>query len=90
MSLKLCYALRVQVATRDLRNNTRRIIDALESGDEITLTNHGKPVGRIVPIEFDMTTWLEAIVSEAPGGDDSQLGELLTSRDAQYAEPDRW
>lgn len=80
----------MHVAMRDLRNNTRTIIDALESGDEITLTNHGRPVGRIVPIEFDMGSWLEAVISEAPGGNDSQTRNLMASKDLDYAEPDRW
>jgi prevent-host-death family protein len=90
MSLKLCYGASMQVAMRELRNSTKGIVDALESGEEVTLTNHGRPVGRILPIEFDMADWLAAVRREAPKGDSTQFDELMADRHAEYAAPDIW
>jgi len=36
---------------RELRNNTSAVVRAVEEGQEVTLTNRGRPIARIVPIE---------------------------------------
>jgi len=36
---------------RELRNNTSAVIRAVEEGQEVTLTNRGRPIARIMPIE---------------------------------------
>jgi prevent-host-death family protein len=77
----------MQVTVRELRNDTGLVIDALESGEEVTLTKRGHLVGRIVPAAFDMQEWLAAFPFQPAGG---QLDELLADRDAEYAEPDIW
>ena len=41
----------MDVSVRDLRNETARIIAAVEAGVPITLTVHGRPVADIVPRE---------------------------------------
>lgn len=38
------------VASRDLRNRTRQVLERVEAGEDITVTVDGRPVGRIVPI----------------------------------------
>lgn len=38
-------------AVRDLRNRTAEVVGAVERGEEVTLTNRGRPVARIVPID---------------------------------------
>lgn len=35
---------------RELKNGASRIIERVESGEAITVTRHGKPVARIVPV----------------------------------------
>jgi prevent-host-death family protein len=39
----------VNVGVRDLRNHTSRVIDAVQSGERVTLTVRGEPVADIVP-----------------------------------------
>ena len=40
---------RVDVSVRELRNHTARVIAAVESGEPVVLTVHGRPVADIVP-----------------------------------------
>ena len=42
---------------RELRNETTRVIDAVRSGERVTLTVHGEPVADIVPHQA-RTRWL--------------------------------
>lgn len=37
------------VSVRELRNNTARVIAAVESGEPVVLTVHGRPVADIMP-----------------------------------------
>jgi prevent-host-death family protein len=39
----------MDVSVRELRNHTARVIAAVESGQRIVLTVHGRPVADIVP-----------------------------------------
>lgn len=39
----------MDVSVRDLRNRTAQVIAAVESGQAVTLTVHGRPVADIVP-----------------------------------------
>jgi prevent-host-death family protein len=39
----------MDVSVRELRNHTARVIAAVESGEPIVLTVHGRPVADIVP-----------------------------------------
>lgn len=38
------------VASRELRNRTRQVLERVEAGEDITITVDGRPVGRIVPV----------------------------------------
>jgi len=40
---------RVDVSVRELRNHTARVIAAVEAGERVVLTVHGRPVADIVP-----------------------------------------
>jgi prevent-host-death family protein len=42
----LCH---MDVSVRELRNHTARVISAVESGERVVLTVHGRPVADIVP-----------------------------------------
>lgn len=46
-SATLCHT--VDVSVRELRNHTARVISAVESGERVVLTVHGRPVADIVP-----------------------------------------
>ena len=39
----------MDVSVRELRNDTARVIAAVEAGTPVTLTVHGRPVADIVP-----------------------------------------
>ncbi len=39
----------MDVSVRELRNHTARVIAAVESGERVVLTVHGRPVAEIVP-----------------------------------------
>jgi len=39
----------VDVSVRELRNHTARVIAAVQSGEPVVLTVHGRPVADIVP-----------------------------------------
>ena len=40
----------MKTSAKDLRLHTRRILDAIDRGQEVTITHRGKPRARIVPI----------------------------------------
>ena len=42
----MCY---VNVSVRELRNHTARVVRAVESGEPVVLTVHGRPVADIIP-----------------------------------------
>ncbi|MEJ7824963.1 MAG: type II toxin-antitoxin system prevent-host-death family antitoxin [Solirubrobacteraceae bacterium] len=43
----VCHTMDVSV--RELRNHTARVVAAIESGEPVVLTVHGRPVADIVP-----------------------------------------
>lgn len=47
----MCYSPRVtEVASRELRNNTRALLERVEAGESITITVDGRPVGELRPV----------------------------------------
>ena len=42
---------RVEVGVRDLKNNLSRHLASVKEGAEITVTEHGRPVARLIPID---------------------------------------
>ena len=40
-----------EVSIRDLRNHGGDVIDAVASGESITVTRQGRPVARLVPLQ---------------------------------------
>jgi prevent-host-death family protein len=39
----------MDVSVRELRNHTARVISAIEAGEPVVLTKHGRPVADITP-----------------------------------------
>jgi prevent-host-death family protein len=62
----------MDVSVRELRNHTRRVISAVESGQRVVLTVHGRPVADIVPRRERS----ERRPSELLLGDLAAIGEL--------------
>jgi prevent-host-death family protein len=57
----------MRVPIRDLRNDTRAVIDAVERGVDVVLTRRGHPIARIVPIEpddDDLAAWIDEITAD--------------------------
>jgi len=47
-----------EVASRELRNNTRSLLDRVEAGEEVTITVNGRPVAVLQPVGR-RPRWLE-------------------------------
>jgi prevent-host-death family protein len=41
----------MNVGSRELRNNTRRLLERVEAGEKITITVDGRPIALLVPME---------------------------------------
>lgn len=52
----------MDVGIRDLRDNLSRHLAEVRDGHTVTITDHGRPVARIVPI--DQPTTLERLIAE--------------------------
>jgi prevent-host-death family protein len=48
----------VEVATRELRNDTAGVLRRVESGETIVITVRGKPVADLVPHRTDQPRWM--------------------------------
>ena len=40
-----------EVASRELRNNTRKVLQRVEAGESVTITVGGRAVARLIPAE---------------------------------------
>lgn len=48
----MCYGRRMtDVASRELRNNTRALLARVEAGESITITVDGRPVATLEPVK---------------------------------------
>lgn len=55
----MCYNRRmIEVASRELRNNTRSLLNRVEAGEEVTITVDGRPVAVLQPLGR-RPRWLE-------------------------------
>lgn len=54
----------MKVGTRELRNQTREVIDRVKAGERVTLTVHGEPIADIVP-HARRTRWLSGSLLQA-------------------------
>lgn len=92
---RLCYiewmATRT-VSIRELRNSTSAVIEQLEHGDDVVLTNHGRPIARIVPMRPEApATSLLARLDQLGTHDTGLAAEIAAQRadDAEF-EPSSW
>lgn len=47
----ICYSCRMtEVASRELRNNTRALLERVEAGESVTITVGGRPVAILQPL----------------------------------------
>jgi prevent-host-death family protein len=52
----------MSIGIRELRDGLSRHLDEVRNGRSITVTDHGRPIARIVPI--DQPTALERLIAE--------------------------
>jgi len=71
----LCHT--VDVSVRELRNHTARVIAAVESGEPVVLTVHGRPVADITPRQSRS----ERRPSDQVLADLTEIGELAERLD---------
>jgi prevent-host-death family protein len=69
----------MDVSVRELGNHTRRVIAAVESGEPVVLTVHGRPVADIVPRQHRS----ERRPSEQLLVDLGEIGELAGRLDVE-------
>ena len=48
----------VEVASRELRNDTAGVLRKVEAGETVVITRRGKPVADLVPHESGGSAWL--------------------------------
>ena len=48
----------IEVASRELRNNTADLLRRVSAGEQIVVTTRGKPVASLVPFESPSRQWL--------------------------------
>lgn len=64
-SATLCH---MDVSVRELRNHTGRVVSAIEAGEPVVLTVHGRPVADIVPrVEASERRPSELLVADLRG-----------------------
>jgi prevent-host-death family protein len=80
------------VASRDLRNNTRSVLARVEAGESVTITVDGRPVATIEPIQR-RPTWMSraefarSIISHQA---DSALGHELRESNPDTTDDIPW
>ncbi len=70
----MCYDWHMaEVASRELRNSTRKLLDRVALGEDVTITVDGRSVARLVPLEH-RSRWMAT-------------GELLRRLAERQADP---
>jgi prevent-host-death family protein len=46
------------VASRDLRNDTAGVLRRVQSGERVTITQNGRPVAELVPLQRARRSWI--------------------------------
>lgn len=95
MSCSKCYirSMYVEVASRELRNDTAGLLRRVEEGERIVITRRGKPVADLVPHQGNAPRWLtppEILeIREITAGDPTWASELAEMRAADDLGPIR-
>lgn len=70
-----------EYGVRDLRNSTAKVLAAVEAGDQVFLTNHGRRVAELRPVSHgtDIDRLLK-LADRIPPGDTGAFDELMRSK----------
>ena len=90
-----CMGTELEYGIRDLRNFTRQVIDDVEKGNTVYLTNHGRRIAVIKPYVSDDVAQLLAMVDAFPRSDSGAFDELMAHKHAdrdleEVTERERW
>jgi prevent-host-death family protein len=72
----------MDVSVRELRNHTGRVVAAVEAGEAVVLTVHGRPVADILPRRARSERRPSDLLLSDLGAIDELAGELRVSSDA--------
>jgi prevent-host-death family protein len=50
--------MKIEVAARELRNDTAGLLRRVEAGDEVVITTRGRPVAALVPLPDERRQWI--------------------------------
>ena len=71
----------LEVGSYEAKTNLPRLLDRVQHGELITITRHGKPVARLVPVEeFDRRKVTDAVEGIKQLRKGNRLGDELTVR----------
>jgi prevent-host-death family protein len=59
----------IEVGVRELKNNLSRYLERVRAGDQVVVTDHGRPVARLTPVDVGtdrLATLVAAGVVQAP------------------------
>jgi len=81
----------VEVASRELRNDTAGLVRRVEAGEKIVITRRGKPVADLVPHQKEHGRWLTPAevmeIRELASADPTWGAELAEMRAAEKLDP---
>lgn len=81
----------VEIASRELRNDTAGLLRRVEEGETIVITRRGKPVADLVPHKQEVGRWLTPSevmeIREIASGDPTWGAELAEMRAADDLGP---
>ena len=81
----------VEVASRELRNDTGGLLRKVEAGETIVITLRGKPVAELIPLRRDVPRWLTSSdvleIRKITSEDPAWAAELAEMRAADELEP---
>jgi prevent-host-death family protein len=81
----------VEVASRELRNDTASVLRKVEEGERVVITRRGKPVADLVPHKEEPSRWLTPSevmeIREIASGDPTWATELAEMRAADELGP---
>lgn len=61
----MCYMTEpARAGVRELRQNASKLLDRVAAGESIEITNHGRPVARLVPIDLTYPRPFAVLVAE--------------------------
>lgn len=74
--------VRTEVGIRDLKNNLSRYLERVRDGEEVVVTDHGRPIARLTSIEAStsgLAALIEAGLAQPPKSDRRDLPKLITA-----------